>query len=100
MSVIDITDDNFEAEVLKSDLPVLVDFWAEWCGPCKMFKPVVNELISEGHAIEIIDVDDNQSLAQQYQIQSIPTIVIEEDGQIVDGVMGSTTKEDLIQRLS
>lgn len=75
-------------------------FSATWCGPCKMFKPVVNELISEGHAIEIIDVDDNQSLAQQYQIQSIPTIVIEEDGQIVDGVMGSTTKEDLIQRLS
>jgi thioredoxin 1 len=75
-------------------------FSASWCGPCKMFKPVVNELISEGHNIEIIDVDDNQSLAQQYQIQSIPTIVIEENGQIVDGVMGATSKEDLVQRLS
>lgn len=75
-------------------------FSASWCGPCKMFKPVVNELISEGHNIEIIDVDDNQSLAQQYQIQSIPTIVIEEDGQVVDGIMGATSKDDLIQRLS
>ena len=75
-------------------------FSASLCGPCKMFKPVVNELISEGHNIEIIDVDDNQSLAQQYQIQSIPTIVIEEDGQIVDGIMGATSKDDLVQRLS
>ena len=75
-------------------------FSASWCGPCKMFKPVVNELISEGHNIEIVDVDDNQKLAQQYQIQSIPTIVIEEDGQIVDGIMGATSKDDLVQRLS
>ena len=75
-------------------------FSASWCGPCKMFKPVVKELISEGHNIEIVDVDENQNLAQQYQIQSIPTIVIEENGQIVDGVMGLTSKEDLIQRLS
>jgi len=75
-------------------------FSASWCGPCKMFKPVVNELISEGHNIEIVDVDDNQSLAQQYQIQSIPTIVIEEDGQIVDGILGATSKDDLVQRLS
>jgi len=75
-------------------------FSASWCGPCKMFKPVVNELISDGHNIEIIDIDDNQKLAQQYQIQSIPTIVIEENGQIVDGIMGATSKEDLVQRLS
>jgi len=75
-------------------------FSASWCGPCKMFKPVVNELISEGHNIEIVDVDDNQELALQYQIQSIPTIVIEEDGQIVDGIMGATSKDDLVQRLS
>ena len=75
-------------------------FSASWCGPCKMFKPVVNELISEGHNIEIVDVDDNQELALQYQIQSVPTIVIEEDGQIVDGIMGATSKDDLVQRLS
>jgi len=75
-------------------------FSASWCGPCRMFKPVVNELISEGHSIEIIDVDDNQALAQQYQVMSIPTIVFEENGQVVDSVIGTTTKDDLIQRLS
>ena len=75
-------------------------FSASWCGPCKMFKPVVNELISEGHTIEIIDVDSNQALAQQYQVMSIPTIVVEENGQVVDSVIGTTTKDDLIQRLS
>ncbi len=75
-------------------------FSASWCGPCKMFKPVVNELISEGHNIEIIDVDDNQELALKYQIQSIPAIIFEEDGQIVDAILGATSKDDLIQRLS
>tara|TARA_B100002019_G_scaffold210715_1_gene183407 strand:+ start:1221 stop:1418 length:198 start_codon:yes stop_codon:yes gene_type:complete len=65
-----------------------------------MFKPVVNELISEGHNIEIIDVDDNQELALKYQIQSIPAIIFEEDGQIVDAILGATSKDDLIQRLS
>lgn len=75
-------------------------FSASWCGPCKMFKPVVNELISEGHSIEIVDVDDNQDLAMQYQVMSIPTIVFEEDGKIVDAILGATSKDDLIQRLS
>ena len=65
-----------------------------------MFKPIVNELIKEGHEIEIVDVDSNQSLAQQYQVMSIPTIVVEENGQVVDSVIGTTTKDDLIQRLS
>jgi|TARA_A200000159_G_C7305809_1_gene332279 thioredoxin 1 len=75
-------------------------FSASWCGPCKMFKPVVNELIQEGHPIEIIDVDENQELAQQYQIQSVPTIIIEEGDQVLEGIVGATSKEDLIQRLS
>lgn len=75
-------------------------FSASWCGPCKMFKPVVNELIEEGHAIEIIDIDNNQTLAQQYQIQSIPAIIFEEDGQVVDSLLGATSKDDFIQRLS
>ena len=74
-------------------------FSASWCGPCKMFKPVVNELIQEGHPIEIIDVDENQELAQQYQIQSVPTIIIEEGDQVLEGIVGATSKEDLIQRL-
>jgi thioredoxin 1 len=75
-------------------------FSASWCGPCRMFKPIVNELIDDGHEIEIIDVDSNQALAQQYQVMSIPTIVFEENGQVVDSVIGTTTKDDLIQRLS
>ena len=75
-------------------------FSASWCRPCKMFKPVVNELIQDGHPIEIIDVDENQELAQQYQIQSVPTIIIEEGDQVLEGIVGATSKEDLIQRLS
>ena len=75
-------------------------FSASWCGPCKMFKPVVQELINEGHSIEMIDVDENQELAQQYSIMSIPALVFEDDGKVVDSLLGATTKEDLIQRLS
>ena len=75
-------------------------FSAKWCGPCKMFKPVVNQLIEEGHKIEIVDVDDDQDLAIKYQVMSVPTIVVEEDGQIVDSVLGTTSREDIIQRLS
>jgi len=75
-------------------------FSATWCGPCRVFKPVVQELIDEGHSIEMVDVDENQSLAQDYQIMSVPTLVIEQDGKIVDSVLGSTSKDDLIQRLS
>ena len=73
-------------------------FSASWCGPCKMFKPVVNELIQEGHPIEIIDVDENQELAQQYQVMSVPTIVVEENGQVTFS-FGNFQKKTL-QRLS
>lgn len=75
-------------------------FSASWCGPCKMFKPVVNQLIEDGHKIEIVDVDEQQDLAIQYQVMSVPTIVVEEDGKIVDSVLGATSREDIIERLS
>ena len=75
-------------------------FSATWCGPCRVFKPVVQELIDEGHSIELVDVDENQSLAQNYQIMSVPTLIIEQDGKIVDSILGATTKDDLVQRLS
>ena len=75
-------------------------FSATWCGPCQTFKPVVQEAIDEGHAIQMVDVDENQELAQQYQIMSIPTLIIEQDGKIVDSLLGATSKDDLIQRLS
>lgn len=75
-------------------------FSASWCGPCKMFKPVVNQLIEDGHNIEILDVDENRDLAIQYQVMSVPMIVVEENGKIVDSVLGATSREDIIQRLS
>jgi len=75
-------------------------FSATWCGPCRVFKPVVQELIDEGHSIEMVDIDTNQELALQYQIMSVPTLVIEENGNVVDSIIGSTSKDDLIQRLS
>lgn len=75
-------------------------FSASWCGPCKMFKPVVNQLIEDGHNIEILDVDEDRDLAIQYQVMSVPMIVVEEDGKIVDSVLGATSREDIIQRLS
>ena len=75
-------------------------FSASWCGPCRTFKPVVQELIDEGHNIEIVDIDDNQELARQYEVMSIPTIVFENEGQVVDSILGATSKEDLVQRLS
>tara|TARA_B100001248_G_C27179448_1_gene361682 strand:- start:367 stop:612 length:246 start_codon:yes stop_codon:yes gene_type:complete len=75
-------------------------FSASWCGPCKMFKPVVQELIDEGHPIEMIDIDENQELALKYSIMSIPALVFEDEGKVVDSLLGATSKEDLIERLS
>jgi len=74
-------------------------FSAKWCGPCKMFKPVVSNLIDEGYDIEMVDVDDNQLEAMKYQIMSVPTVIFEEDGKVVDAVLGVTSRDDLIDRL-
>lgn len=74
-------------------------FSAKWCGPCKTFKPVVSNLIDEGYDIEMIDVDENQSEASKYQVMSIPMVVFEEDGKVVDAVLGVTSRDDLIDRL-
>jgi thioredoxin 1 len=75
-------------------------FTAAWCGPCKMFKPVIQEVVSEGHSIEILDIDKNQALAAKYNVMSIPTIVIEDNDVEVDRLTGATTKDDLIRRLN
>ncbi|MFC3415785.1 thioredoxin [Algoriphagus hitonicola] len=98
---IEITDANFE-EVIKSEQPILVDFWAEWCGPCKMIGPVVEELAGdyEGKAvIGKVDVDSNPGVAQAFGIRSIPTLLFFKDGQIVDKQVGAVPKAILAQKL-
>ena len=95
MSVINLTTENFEEEVLKSDKPVLLDFWADWCGPCKMMSPVVEELAEEGYAVGKVDVDQNMALAQQFRVVSIPTLILFKDGAEVKRFVGLTSKEEL-----
>lgn len=98
---VEITDANFE-EVIKSDKPILIDFWAEWCGPCKMIGPIVEEMAGdyEGKAIiGKVDVDSNPSVAQAFGIRSIPTLLFFKDGQIVDKQIGAVPKTILTQKL-
>ncbi|MCB0278367.1 MAG: thioredoxin [Calditrichaeota bacterium] len=97
-----VTDDNFENEVAQSNLPVLVDFWAVWCGPCKAIAPIIEELASEynGRAkIAKVDVDQNQVIAGKYGIRSIPTLVIYKNGEEVDRIIGAVPKAVLEDRL-
>lgn len=92
------TDSNFENEVLNSEVPVLVDFYADWCGPCKMMAPVIEELSTqyEGKAkIGKLDVDQNGVTAQKYRVMSIPTILLIKDGKVVETVVGAVPKQQL-----
>ena len=103
MKPIQFTDGNFNDEVLKSEVPVLVDFWATWCGPCRMIAPIVEELATEyeGKAkIGKLDVDDNQETAIKYGVRSIPTILIFKGGQLKDTVVGAVPKNQLVQKLN
>ncbi len=98
---IEITDANFE-EIIASDKPVLVDFWAEWCGPCKMIGPVVEELAGdyEGKAvIGKVDVDSNPAVSAKFGIRSIPTLLVFKGGEIVDKQIGAVPKSVLVQKL-
>lgn len=97
---IEITDDTFNNEVLQSDKPVLVDFWAEWCGPCRMIAPIIEKLSTEydGKAlIGKVDVDNNPEVAMRYGIRSIPTVLILKDGKEVKRHVGYTTQANLAQ---
>ncbi len=97
-----LTDDNFESEVLESDRPVLVDFWAAWCGPCRMVAPIVEELVGEydGRAkVCKLDVDSAQKTAQEYGIRSIPTLLIFREGRVADQVIGAVPKSQITEKL-
>ena len=91
----EITTANFETEVLKSEKPVLIDFWATWCGPCMRQGPVGEELAEEGYAVGKVDVDQNMALAQQFRVVSIPTLILFKDGAEVKRFVGLTSKEEL-----
>jgi thioredoxin 1 len=97
-----VTDDIFESEVLESATPVLVDFWAEWCGPCKAIAPLVEELATEFDGklkVAKVDVDAAQKYAQQYGVRSIPTLIIFKDGKPVDQIIGAVPKNQLTTKI-
>lgn len=96
----DITMDSFEAEVLKSNKPVLVDFWASWCGPCQMLAPIINEIATEyKESIKVckVNVDSQSDLALQFSITSIPTVLVFKNGEVVNKSIGLVSKEELLE---
>lgn len=98
------TDANFDQEVLKSPIPVVVDFWAEWCGPCRMMSPIVEELGDELDASKLkvgkLNVDESGETAQKYSVMSIPTFIVFKDGKVIEQIVGSMSKAALQDKLS
>jgi thioredoxin 1 len=102
MSAITITKENFESEVLKSDKPVLLDFWAAWCGPCRMVSPVVDEIAGEVTNAKVgkINVDEQPELASSFRVMSIPTLAVMKDGKVVNTSVGARSKNDILSMLN
>lgn len=101
MSVLTITKNNFQEEVLNSDKPVLIDFWATWCGPCRIMGPVVDEIAKERPDVKVgkVNVDDESELASAFGIMSIPTLVVMKDGKVVNSSVGVRPKGDILRMI-
>jgi len=101
MAALKFTTDNFEEEVLKSDKPVLIDFWATWCAPCRMQGPIVEEIADEKTDIKVgkIDVDENPQIAEKYNVMSIPTLIVIKNGEVVNQAVGVHSKQQILDML-
>ena len=101
MAAIHLTKDNFKEEVLESKVPVLVDFWAAWCGPCQMVGPVIEEIAGEVTDAKVgkVDVDSEKELAKQYKVMSIPTLIVFKDGEVVKREVGAKPKNEILDML-